>query len=351
MTDQRTNPADAARKLEAALAALGLVVDPDDAAALTPASRTGAAAGAIMATLIDLVVDAAVDESGNTDLDVHRAMVYALDATAGDMRAEQLYAYLNVLQLWGIGPAMQNTIGPDQALSLADHLEAAKDHVDGDEDAHNVDTEDDGPEVQYTGPFYAGDTRGAPDADLMAEFTPPDPDPVKRISRASMALGLLPGIAPSDDNDIPHHPGFAVATIAGALAARSTLEMVNACRDIPEEHRYPITQLWCRGFGMGLITTPEGDVSDTAVAGIMMRIMGMIAAWHVGAAETPRALAVGDLCLAAVHAARADGLESSSIDLQAEYIALHGVDNADSHREAVTLAESGLAALRNLDTM
>lgn len=350
MTDQRTTPADAARQLEAALAALGLEVDPDAAADLTLGSRTGAAAGAILATLIDLVVDAAVDEAGNTDLDVHRAMVYALDRTAGDMRAEQLYAYLNVLQLWGIGAPMQHTIGPDQALSLADHLEAAKDHVDGNDHAHNIEADDD-PEVQYTGPFYAGDTRGTPDPGLMAEFTPPATDPVTRLSRASMALGLLPGIVPADDNDTPHHPGYAAATIAGTLAARSTLEMVNTCRDIPEDHRRPIAELWCRGFAMGLITTPEGDVSDTVIAGVMMRIMTMIGAWHVNAGTTPRALATADLCLAAVHAARADGLESSSIDLQAEYIALHGVDQGDAHREAITLAESGLEALRNLDTM
>lgn len=348
--DQHVKPDEAADKLEAALAALGVDVDHDAGADLTPGTRAGAAAGAILATLIDLIVDTAVDETGETDIDVHRAMVYSLDRLAGDMRTDQLLAYLNVMQLWGVAPAMQDAIGPDQALSLADHIEAAKNHIDGTDEEHgfhDVDTDD----TEYAGPFYDGDPRGAPDPSLMAEFTPPHPDPVTRLSRASMALGLLPGIVPTEDNPAPHHPGFAVATIAGTLAARSTLEMVNACRDIPDEHRPPITQLWCRGFAMGLITTPEADVSDTVIAGVMMRIMGMIAAWHVNAAETPRALAVGDLCLAAVQAARADGLESSSVDLLAEYIALHGADNGDAHREAVALAESGLATLRNIDTM
>ncbi len=83
----------------------------------------------------------------------------------------------------------------------------------------------------------------------------------------------------------------------------------------------------------------------------MMRIVSMVAAWHANAADTPRAQVVADLCMAAVHAARSDGLADSPIDEQAEYIALHGVDHTDSHREAVELVEAALAALRDVDTL
>jgi hypothetical protein len=355
---ESTTPDEAATKLEAALAALG--IDVDTGVELGARTRAGAAAGLLMTELMNLTVAAAVLPDGDADMTVHRSMVYALNASAGeaDMHAELLNAYVNVLQLWTIGEPMQRAIGPDQALSAADHFDAVKEHLGGEKSVHGYwevdpDADADAPTATFAGPFYAGDSRGAPEDDLMETFEPPHPDPVRRMSRSSMALGLLPGVRPAEDNDAEgaDHPGFAVATIAGALAARSTLEMINACRSIPDENRYPIAELWSRGFTMGLITTPVADVPDKVVAGIMMRIVGMVAAWHANAADTPRAQVVADLCMGAAHAARSDGLADSPIDEQAEYIALHGVDHTDSHHEAIRLAESAVVALKHLDSI
>jgi hypothetical protein len=351
---ESTTPDEAATKLEAALAALGVEVDAD--VELSATARAGAAAGLLMTELMHLTVAAAVLPDGDADMTVHRALVYALDVSAaeGDMHAELLNAYVNVLQLWTIGEPMQRAIGPDQAISAADHLEFVKGHLGGDKVAHvDWESDDDAPTLAFTGPFYAGDHGAVPEDDIMEGFEPPHPDPVRRMSRSSMALGLLPAVRPAADNEDEgaSHPGFTVATIAGALAARSTLEMINACRDIPDDNRYPIAALWSRGFTMGLITTPVPDVSDKVVAGIMMRIVSMVAAWHANAADTPRAKITADLCMAAALAARSDGLADSPIEEQAEYIALHGVDHADSHREAVELVEAALAALQNVDTL
>jgi len=166
-----------------------------------------------------------------------------------------------------------------------------------------------------------------------------------------MAMGLLPGLTAAIDSDVEPNVGYGVSLLAGTLAARSTLEMVNAIRTIPDERRYLLAQLWVKGFTMGLVTTPDRKVPDAIISGTMMRILNLIAAWHAGAGETPRARIVADLCMAALCAARSDGLAESSIDAQAEYIARHGVDHADSHREAVELAEAALAALRNVDTL
>lgn len=352
MTAIDSTPDEAATKLEAALAALGIEVDAG--VELTAPTRAGAAAGLLMTELMNLTVGAAVNDEGDADLAVHRAMVYALNASAGenDMHAEVLNAYVNILQLWTIGEPMQHAIGTDQAISAADHFEAVKEHLGGAKVAHvSWESDADAP-TTFLGPFWAGDgEKGAPESDLMAQFEPPDPDPVRRLSRSSMALGLLPGIRAAEGNDLEDHPGYAVATLAGTLTARSTLEMVNACRNIPDEARYPIAELWSRGFAMGLITTPDGDVPDTTVAGIMMRVVGMIAAWHANAADTPRAQVIADLCMSAINAARSDGLAGAPIDQQAEYIAMHGVDHADSHREAVEYAEAALAALRSVDTL
>jgi hypothetical protein len=336
-------PAVAADRLEGALKALGVPVDEGADVDLPDIGRVGAAAGILMSTLIELVVQAAIDDEGNSDsVSAHQAMILGLDTAAGGLRGRQLRTYTQVLQAWALGENMGRALGTDQALSVAGHCEAILRHIGGETEPDTGD-----------GPAFAvGDEGAEPEADLAAEFTVPEADPARRLTRSCMALGILPAVGTHPDADPrASHPGYRVALLAGILTGRSTLEMINAGSDIHIADTGPLPFVWGRGFEYSLITSEDGTADEYTVSGVMMRLVNMIGAWHWQNSDNPdrpHSAAVAHLCAAAILATRADGLAASSVDVQAEFIALHGADAPGAHREAVDKAEAALAALRNL---
>jgi hypothetical protein len=344
-----TTPEDAAAQLEAALAVF-CDVDTEARAALDPAARAGSAAGLIMVEIMHRVIAAAVND-GTANPAVQAAMVYAVAVAAAEdgLSDALLHAYTNILQLWAIDGNMNPPMSSSQALSIADHLEHVKAHLDGDKEPHDLDTDD--------GPFVAAADAGqmpSPGTDdddaLVGHFPRPHTDPVQRLTGSCKAMGFVPLLHVHSDDPRDAHPGYTVAVLAGALASRSTLEMVNAVADVDQD-RASLSELWCRGFTMGLVTTADAHVDQWAVSGVMMRMVNMVAAWHWNQEDSPRARIIADLCMGAVCAGRADGLTATGIETRAEYVALHGIDVDDSHRDALEYVESALAALRTVDTM
>lgn len=349
MTSNDLTPEDIVERLERALAALAgtepVTIDPDGTIAEAgPVARGGAATGLLLSSLLGLFV-----ELGAADVPTaqHTLMV-ALDMHASDARTGIAELLLNIVESWMHTRAMHEDVTSEQALSAIDHLGEAREHMQGAKEPHYA-AVGDLDDLHDT--FTNLDDILADDGEDGLDVPPPAAGALERLTDAAAALGILADIHTATAGGL-EHPGFPVALAAGLVTGRVTVEMVNACRDVPEEGRGAVPGMWVEGFRYGVTVDPAGPPPDDLVAGVMLRIANLIAAWHLSEERNnTRSDAIGHLLTAAAEAGRADGLAGASVDQLAEFIAHRGSDHTDAHTAALASAEAGLEALQKVDTL
>jgi hypothetical protein len=300
---------------------------------MTRGMRGGAAAGILMGAAINAYYALAVDDETGPALDVHHALVVALESCAGDQRVSVAHTLINVLTSWlGTGNMLEQ-LGP-QAQAAADHLESAYHHI-----AAGAGLEDDDEGGVRVMPVHGMD-------DMPYAPASAPSGAVDRLGEAASALGISPIIAVEGDPDADHdHPIVPVAVISGIVIGRATMELIDMVASADDHMQAHSAPLFVTGFARGVAFGAEPR--DDLVAAAALRLVNIIGLWHDHRPDAPYAPAIAALCRAANHAGRAGGLSSSEVDVLAEYIANYGADEGDAARKALAAAEEAVKALKD----
>lgn len=313
-------------KLENAIKAI-TGTQPERPNGMTPGMAGGAAAGVLIGAAINAYYAVAVNEDNG--LDVHRALIVALESCARDQRVNVAHALINILVSWLGLPNMVEQVGA-HAESAADHLESAYRHLAaGDDD---------------TGEGDPIEPHGVP-TDSYAPMSTPSAA-IDRLGDAASALGIEPVIIAEPDPNHEHdHPIAPVALMSGIVIGRATMELIDMIASADEHMQAHAAPLWITGFAQGAAFGQPADPDIVAAAAL--RLVNIIGRWHDNRPDAKYGPAIGALCRAANHAGRAGGLGASDVAVRAEYIANYGGDEYDSARKALAAAEEAVKALKD----
>jgi hypothetical protein len=301
---------------------------------MTRGMRGGAAAGILISAAMDTYYALALGSDGK-DMDVHHALVVALESCAGENRVAMVHTIMNMLTTWLDSPNMVEQIGPQSAAAIQ-HLETAYDHI-ASGAGLQVDDDDEGPGVRVMTVHGMDDVPFAP-------MSAPS-GAIDRLGEAASALGISPIINVEGDDENHDHPIVPVAVMSGLVIGRATMELIDMVGSADDHLRAHSAPLFVNGFTQGVAFGAEPR--DDVVAAAALRLVHIIGLWHDHRHDAPYAPAIGALCRAANHAGRAGGLSSSEVDVRAEYIANYGADENDAARKALAAAEEAVKALKD----
>lgn len=305
------------------------------AGGMTRGMRGGAAVGILLGAAINAYYALAVDDEVGPALDVHHALIVALESCAGDQRVSVAHTLINVLTSWMNTPNMRDQVGP-QAGAAVDHLESAYDHIAAGAGVGEVADADD--EYVRVMPLH-----GADDVPFAPSSAPAGA--VDRLGEAASALGISPIIAVEGNDEDHDHPIVPVAVMSGLVIGRATMELIDMVASADDHMQAHSAPLFVTGFAQGVAF--GRPVRDDMVAAAALRLVNIVGLWHDHRPDAKYAPAVAALCRAANHAGRAGGLTSSEVDVRAEYIANYGADEGDAARKALAAAEEAVKALKD----
>lgn len=306
---------------------------------MTTSMRGGASAGLLIAAAIDAYYQFTMPEDSD-DVDVHRALVISLERAAGAHRINVMHTFINIVMSWLTSGRADDQLAADDVAAALMHLGSAYTHTQS-----HIEATEDAPEADGAGPDGLHEDTGA---ESYAPHSMPSAA-VDRLGEAASALGIVPVVAvetdDGDPDDAHDHPLVPVAVLAGVVTGRATMELITMIDSADAHMGAHAGPLWVSGFTSGITSPFAPEPREDVVAAAALRLVHLIGLWHENRSDATYAPAIAALCKGAAHAGRAQGLGTADVDVQAEYIAVYGVDEAAAARNALTSARDAVKAL------